>query len=247
MNRRSLSVLVLAAVALAGVQASARQNPSVDDIIAKNMQAKGGLEKMRAVQTLKQTSKMTLPGGIEGTLTMYGKRPNMTRQELTLTAIGMTVINAFDGQTAWSVNPVQGMPTPTVVTGPMGELVKEQSADMFDGPLVDYKTKGYTVALVGTETVGTRKMYHLKLTRKDLRVQHCYIDVETNLESKTTGDTPSGLAEQEMSDYRDVDGLKMPFLVRTMLGGIEQVKIQVEKIEVNAKFDDGVFKMPKGF
>jgi outer membrane lipoprotein-sorting protein len=244
MNRRSLSVLVLAAVALAGVQASARQNPSVDDIVAKNLQAKGGLEKIRAVQTLKQTSKMSLPGGIVGTLTMYGKRPNMTRQELTLTAIGMTVINAFDGQTAWSVNPMQGMATPTVVTGPMAELVKEQSD--FDGPLVDYKTKGYTVEFVGTETLGTRKVYHLKLTRKDQRVQHCYIDVETNLETKTTGETPTGLAEQEMSDYRDVDGLKMPFLVRTIFGGVEQVKIEVEKIEVNARFDDGVFKMPKG-
>ena len=78
MSRRSLVVLVLAVFALAGVRADARRQ-GVEDIIAKNLQAKGGLEKMRAVQTIKQTSHLSIAGGAEATLVIYGKRPNMTR------------------------------------------------------------------------------------------------------------------------------------------------------------------------
>ena len=117
MNRRSLIVLVLAAVALAGTRANARQNPSVDEIVAKNLQAKGGLEKLRAVTSIKQTSRLSLPGGLEATVTVYGKRPNLTRQELNVAATGQTMVSAFDGTTAWSLNPMMGASTPTVARG----------------------------------------------------------------------------------------------------------------------------------
>jgi outer membrane lipoprotein-sorting protein len=243
MNRRSMGVVVLAVFALAGVGAGAQQ--SVDDIISKNLQAKGGLEKMRAVQTLKQTSHLTIttPGGaFEATLVMYGKRPNMTRQEMSMA--GQMTVSAFDGQVAWQVSPMMGILTPTPMVGPQADALKEQSD--FDGPLVDYKTKGFTIELVGTEPVGDRKAYHLKMTGKDQRVQHCYLDVETSLEMKTVSDSPSGPIEQQLADYRDVEGMKLPFMIRSLMGGNELAKIQVEKVEINVKFDDGIFKMPKG-
>jgi outer membrane lipoprotein-sorting protein len=242
MNRRSMGALVLAVFAVAGVGAGAQQ--SVDDIIAKNLQAKGGLEKMKAVQTLKQTSHVTVmtPGGsFEATLVMYGKRPNLTRQEMNMA--GQMTVSAFDGQVAWQVSPMMGVTTPTQVTGPQADAIKEQSD--FDGPLVDYKTKGYTIELVGTEPMGDRKAYHLKLTGKDQRVQHCYVDVETSLEAKVVSESPMGPIEQQLSDYRDVDGMKLPFMIRSLVAGSEQAKIQVEKVEINVKFDDGIFKMPK--
>ena len=237
MKRRSVFVLVLAAIALAGVRAGAQQ--TVDDIIARNLAAKGGLDKLRAVQTLKQTSHLS--GAMDATLVMYGKRPNLTRQEVTFA--GKTVINAFDGQIAWVVNPLQGMASPMQMPAEQAEFIKQQAE--FDGPLVDYKTKGYTIELVGTETVDGRRAHHLKVTDKLQRVQHCYIDAESNLESKVVSESPMGALEQILSDYRDVDGLKWPFLVRTVQSGQEVAKIQVEKVEFNARFDDNIFRMPK--
>lgn len=240
MNRRSLVALVLAVVALAGARTSARQ--TVDDIIAKNLAAKGGLERMKAVQTLKQTSHVTIPGQGEMTLITYGKRPNLTRQEVVMA--GRMTIGAFDGQTAWQVDPLRGITTPAVLSGPAADAIREQSD--FDGPLVDYKAKGYTIELVGTENVSDRKAYHLRLTSKDRRVQHCYVDVATGLETRTVAESPMGSIESELSDYRDVEGLKWAFSVRTSVAGIEQGTMRVDKVELNAKFDDAIFRMPKG-
>lgn len=243
MNRRSLVVTVLAVLALAGVSTSAQQ--SVDDIIAKNLRAKGGLDKIRAVETLKQRSHLTMysPGGnFEATLVIYGKRPNMTRQEMDMA--GQMMVSAFDGQVAWQINPAMGMMTPTQIPGPQADVIREQSD--FDGPLVDYKAKGYTIDLVGTEPMGDRKVYHLKLTGKDQRVQHCYLDVETGLEAKVVTDSQIGPLEQQLSDYRDVEGLKIPFSIRSLVSGHDQAWIQVEKVEVNSKIDDAIFRMPKG-
>jgi outer membrane lipoprotein-sorting protein len=239
MNRRSVVVLVLAVVALAGARTGAQQ--SVDDIIAKNLQAKGGLEKMRAVQTIKQTSHVTIAGLGEATITTYGKRPNMTRQEMVVGT--RTAIGAFDGQVAWMVDPFRGIMTPTSLSGPQADAIKEQSD--FDGPLVDYKAKGYTIELVGTEGTGDRKTYHLKLTGKDLRVQHCYVDVATSLETRTVAETPMGPLETELSDYRDVDGLKFAFTVRSSMAGTEQGTQRVDRVELNIRLDDAMFRIPK--
>jgi outer membrane lipoprotein-sorting protein len=240
MTRRSLVVLVLAVVALAGARTSARQ--SVDDIVAKNLQAKGGLEKMRAVQTIKQTSHVNIIGLGDATITTYGKRPNMTRQEMVVA--GKTSIAAFDGQSAWMVDPVRGIMTPTVIPGPSADTIKEQSD--FDGPLVDYKAKGYSIELVGIEGAGDRRAYHLKLTSRDLRIQHCYVDVVTNLETRTVAETPMGALETQLSDYRDVDGLKFAFTVRSLMAGAEQGTQHLDKVELNVKLDDALFRIPKG-
>lgn len=239
MSRRSLVVLVLAVVALAGARTSARQ--SVDDVIAKNLEAKGGLERMRAVRSIKQTSHVTVAGMGDMTITLYGKRPNLTRQEVAMA--GKTSIGAFDGQVAWMVDPIRGMATPTTLSGPSADAIKQQ-AD-FDGPLVDYKDKGYTIELVGTEGTGDRKAHHLKLTGRDGHVQHCYVDVATGLETRTVVETPMGSFETELSDYRDVGGIKFAFTVRSLAGGVEQATQHVDKVELNVALDDAFFRMPK--
>jgi outer membrane lipoprotein-sorting protein len=219
----------------------AAQSPSVDDLVARNIQAKGGLEKLHSVQSIKQTSKISMQSG-SATLVAYGKRPNMIRQELNIA--GQTVVQAFDGSTAWTINPLQtGSNTPLVVTGPEADAMKEQ-AD-FESPLVDYKTKGYKVEFIGAETVAGKKLNHLKLTSKSQRVQHCYLDDVTGLEVKIVSETPVGMLEQEMSDYRDVNGVKVPFAIRTSSAGVTMASIAVDKVEINPVLDDALFKMPK--
>jgi len=238
MNRRhqAIAVAVLLVAALAAPAAA----QTVDEVVAKNIAAKGGLERIHAVQSMRQTGKLTLQG-METTLVIVGKRPNLIRQEMIVG--GQTNVNAFDGTTAWQMMPVMGMTAPVVVTGPMANSIKEQSD--FDGPLIDYKTKGYKLELVGTETMGDRKVYHLKLTNSTQQVQQIYIDTETNLERKMVSDSPFGPLEQELSDFRDVEGVKVPFSVRTVANGVEQMKIVVQKVEINPEIDDALFKMPK--
>jgi outer membrane lipoprotein-sorting protein len=237
MTRRALIALAWTVVVVAGVRLAAQD---LNDIVAKNVQAKGGADKLQAVQSMKQTAHVTFQG-MTGTVTVYGKRPNLVRQEIALA--GQTIVNAFDGTTAWSINPFRGSPDPVAVSGAQADDIRMQSD--FDSPLVNYKAKGYTLDFVGTETVAGKKAYHLKLTNRDGRVQHLYLDIETSLEMKIVNDTQAGAVENELSDYRDVNGLKLPFSMRTLSGGTVMGQIAVDTIEINPKVDDAIFKMPK--
>jgi outer membrane lipoprotein-sorting protein len=241
MNRRVLSVVACAAVALAGARLAAQNAAqSVDDIVARNVQAKGGADKLQAVQTMKQTAHVAFQN-ITGTITVYGKRPNLLRQEMVVG--GQKIISAFDGTTAWSVNPFMGSPDPAPITGPQAADIKVQ-AD-FDSPLVNYKAKGNELEFIGLETLGTRKVYHLKLTSPEHRVQQVYVDADTSLEIKIVADTQTGPVENELSDYREIQGLKLPFMMKTVSAGNVVAKITVDSIELNPKIDDAMFKMPK--
>jgi outer membrane lipoprotein-sorting protein len=212
---------------------------TVDELVTKNLAAKGGLERLRAVKTVRQTSRMTMQG-IEAQFTMLGKRPNLIRQQILVQ--GQTIVMAYDGAVPWMVNPLLGSTSPIVVSGPQAAMIREQSS--FDGPLVDYKERGTKVEFVGADAVDGRKAWHLRLTSKTGEVQHCYLDAATYLEMKLVSDD-MGKMEQELSDYRDVEGIKIPFRVRLMQNGVVQSEIKVDKVEFNIAVDDAAFRLPK--
>jgi outer membrane lipoprotein-sorting protein len=239
MTHRLPVILLALAAALTPVRAA--QTQTVDELLARNIQAKGGMEKLRSIQTVKQTGRLNIQG-MEGKQVVYAKRPNLLRQELTMS--GTLVVMAFDGQTPWMINPNLGAAAPIAMTGPLAEMIKDQSS--FDGPLIDYKAKGYLIDLVGPETLAGRQVYHLKLTDKARQVQHCYLDAETGLEAKLVSQNEMGQSfEQELSDYRDVEGIKVPFSIRTLSNGVQQGQITVDKVEFNVKIVDAIFKLPK--
>jgi outer membrane lipoprotein-sorting protein len=236
---RRVVVVSFSVVALLTARMAVAQ--TVDELLAKNIQAKGGMEKLRSVQTAKQTARVNFQGA-EAKQTVYAKRPNLIRQELNIA--GQLVIMAYDGQTPWMINPNLGAVAPIALTGPLAEMIKDQSS--FDGPLIDYKAKGYLIELVGPETLAGRQVHHLKLTDKMRQVQHCYLDAETGLEAKLVSQNEMGQSfEQELSDYRDVEGIKVPFSIRTLANGVQQGQITVDKVEFNVKIDDAIFKMPR--
>jgi outer membrane lipoprotein-sorting protein len=235
---RSTLVLVASTV-LSLLVACPAASQTVDELVAKNLQARGGIEKIRSVQTIKQTARLNSQG-MEIVMTMYGKRPNMTRKDLVMGP--QRILYVFDGTTAWTLNPLAGTNEPTVITGPEIEGIRQEAE--FDSPFVDYKTKGYAIEFVGTETVGARKLHHLKLTSKNGAAQECYLDAETGLEARTVSSSPMGILEEEFADYRDVQGLKMPFSVRTLQNGKPVAEIKIDKIELNGAIDDAVFRKP---
>jgi outer membrane lipoprotein-sorting protein len=239
MTRRMVSIGAAAVMLLVGAHVASAQ--TADEIVEKNLQAKGGLTKMRAMQTVKQTSHLSMQG-MDATLTMIGKRPNLMRQEILIQ--GQTIVMVFDGTAPWMVNPMLGKTDPVVVTGPQSDMIREQSE--FDGsPLINYKEKGGRLELIGTEEMNTAKVFHLKLTSKTGQVQHIYVDTTTYLDAKLVSESPMGMLEQELMDYRDVEGIKVPFHIRVKNNGVVQTEIKVDKVEFNVKVDDAMFKIPK--
>jgi outer membrane lipoprotein-sorting protein len=230
------TVVVLSAIAALFCLSTAASAQTVDEVVAKNLAAKGGLEKLKAIETIRSTGTMSAQGQ-SITIISSSKRPNMTRQEMVMA--GQTILMVFDGTHARMLNPMAG-PTPVDVPAEQVEMIKDQSD--IDGPLVDYKAKGTTIALAANETVDGKKAIHLVLSRKALPTQDVFLDGETYLEMKVTTTVPgSGTFETKFGDYRAVDGMTMPFSITTMAAGMTLSELKLDKIEINVKLDDSLF------
>ena len=234
MSRRLMPLLLFVLVGFA-VAAPAQ---TVDEVVAKNLQARGGAEALRAVQTLKMTAHFNSQG-MSLPMTLYAKRPNQTRKELSLE--GQKMLFVFDGMHAWQINPLQGSTGPVDVTGAELEAIRQESD--FDSPLLDYKARGFTVELAGSETLDDRRMEHLRVSRNGTMLD-CYLDAATGLEARTVSRTPMGELAQEFLDYRNVQGFQMPFTVRTLQNGVRVAEITFDTIQFNAPLADGLFQKP---
>lgn len=223
------------------VHASAQ---TVDELIKKNLDARGGLQKIKAVKTTRVTAKV-IQQSLEIPLVIQLKRPSMVRADVTFQ--GKSQIMAFNGQSGWKVDPFQGSPDPEKIAGDDLKEAEEQ-ADM-DGALVDYKEKGHKVELVGKEDMEGTPVYNLKLTLKNGDVRNIYLDAENYLELKIKlkRKAPGGEVEIEQyaGNYKPVNRIMHAFSVETKVKGQTVNQIVIEKIEMDVPIDDSVFKMPE--
>jgi hypothetical protein len=219
---------------------------TVDDILARNLKAKGGLDTLKAIQTLRMTGTMTIGPGMDAPFTMIFKRPNELRMDFTVQ--GMTVTQAFDGTQGWMTNPMAGAREPQLMP-PEALKAIEQQAD-FDGPLVDYRAKGHTVELIGKDKADGHDAWKLKLTLKSGEVRYYYLDAESYLEVRVEGTSNMRGVEVQnegtLGDYKEVAGVMFPHLMESgpKASAMKQ-KMVVQKIEVNLPLDDGRFRMPQ--
>jgi outer membrane lipoprotein-sorting protein len=233
----SIAASLMVALALATVG----EAQTVDEIVAKNLKAKGGAEKWKSISSVKMTGTFSTQG-MEGPMSLYAKRPNLSRQEITMN--GRKLVQAFDGTTPWMILPDSEAAREMPAT--QGESVRT-NAD-FDGPLMDYAAKGHKIVLVGKEKVGGTEVYHLKLTKKGGSVEHYYLDTESGIEVKRTVDVDAGgmkqTIETELSNFKSVDGIMIPHTMKQSVNGTPLAQMNVEKIEFNAPIEDTLFRMP---
>ena len=237
----------LLGIALCAVLAPAVMAQTVDEIIAKNIQAHGGMEKLKSVKTMRMTGKMMMGPGMEAPFSLSSKRPKMTRVEFTFQ--GMTGIQAYDGKDGWMVMPFMGKKDPEAMPEDQVKLMDDQ-ADM-DGPLVDWKEKGNKVELLGKEQVEGAEAWKIKVTKKDTTVVTMYLDAESFLEIKTEGKRKMRGTEFEgetlFGDYKEVDGIMVAHSMESgPKGSPQRQKMVFEKIEMNPPLADSLFAMPAG-
>jgi outer membrane lipoprotein-sorting protein len=217
---------------------------TVDEVIKKNIEASGGYEKLKSIQTMKSTFKF-ITQGIEGPAVVFNKRPNKFR--LNATIQGMEMVQAYDGNVAWGIFPFGGNSDPQ-------KLTEEQTKDLaenadIDGDLVDYKSKGHQVELMGKEDLEGTEVYKLKLTTKNGNVRYIYMDSEYFLPIKITSKVKQGENEYEVDtfqgDFKEVDGLLIPHSTEIKVGGNTVRQLTLEKVEINPELDDSMFTMPE--
>lgn len=238
---RKVSFLAAAALALAAVAAG----QTAEDLIQKNIEARGGLEKLRAVRSLRMTGTMSLDDEGTAPTVLEFKRPSRVRWEFTVD--GQTAIQAFDGTTAWVVMPFTGRSEPREMS-PEDRKGIQLQADI-DGPLVDAGKKGNRIELVGREKTDGRDAWKLKITSKDGEERFVFLDPKTYLQVLTVTqrkvDGQSVEIENRIGDYREVGGVKLPHSFEAAAEGVSQSQtLRFDKIEVNVPIDDARFAMP---
>jgi outer membrane lipoprotein-sorting protein len=234
-------LLIFAAVALLPAAICAQ---TVDEIIAKNIQAHGGMEKLKSVKTRRASAKFSA-GSFKADIQQVNKRPADVRMEFVIQ--GMAQVRAYDGKTGWQLNPFGGRREAELLSeDDMKELVVE--ADI-DGPLVDYKEKGHSAELMGHDSVEGTDCYKVQLTLKNGDIRTYYLDsdsyLELKLETRTFIRGAPRESETYYGDYEQVDGIYFPFAIEQgQKGDPDRVRFTVEKVEINPPVDDALFSKP---
>lgn len=236
------AVIVLATIAVLSSLAYAQ---TADELVNKNIQAKGGLEKIHAIKSIRITGKLSGGGGFAAATLQENQRPNLVRETFSLQ--GMTAVTAYDGTTGWQIQPFEGHKDPEL----MGEDdLRDLLLDAdFDGPLVDYKEKGNTVEYMGHDVVDGDDALRLKVTLKNGDIIYYFLDPDTYLEiRKEIQEFIRGSVREsvvEMGSYKPVAGVMYPYSFSQ--GSKSNPAAQtttVEKIEVNVPIEAVDFAVP---
>jgi hypothetical protein len=215
---------------------------TVEEIVAKNIEAKGGAATLKSTNTVRTVTEGTMQGASINATTS-SKRPFFFRNEAEMG--GQKMIQGFDGETFWMA--VGDMPARPLPPGPQIEALKQSS--QIDSPLLDYKEKGIKITLGDSTTTDGRKHHHLIVTPKAGPTMHYYIDAETSLESKMVIEAGEGgqnaTMELRFSDYKTVDGRTVPFTTTQYVNGTQVVQMRLQKVEFNIPLDESLFRMPK--
>jgi hypothetical protein len=238
---RKLSLF--AALAFVGTSLYAQ---TADEVISKYIAVRGGLEKIKAVKSERISGTVSFGPEAEGSFVLERQRP--LKMHMQFTVGGMTVIRVYAGQSAgWFYNPL--VPNPTVQPMTDSDLRGVFDEADFDGPFVDYKAKGNQVEFVDKEEVLGKTAYKIKLTNKFGDVGYFFFAADTNLPLKWEGERK--IADKAMpwetyySDFREVNGLKYPFVVESDSPGSEDhQKITTDKVEQNVSIDASQFAKP---
>ncbi|MFL6604764.1 MAG: LolA family protein [Steroidobacteraceae bacterium] len=239
MYRLSALVMCLGAHAALAVTA--------DELATKNVEAKGGIDKLHAIQSMRLSGRIRVEHDtIELGYVTYVKQPGSIRYEASLQ--GLTQVQAYDGTQAWQINPFQGRKDPEKLSSDDAKGLGEDAAD-FTGPLVDYKSKGYKLDYLGTEDIDGTDAHKLRVTRPNGDISTVYLDPDHFLEIRTVNrriehgvpvDTVT-----DFGDYEQVAGVYLPFAQESgPKGSSDRQKVQFDKADANPTAPATLFQFP---
>ena len=213
--------------------------PSADDILNKYITALGGQAALDKLKTKVMTGTITAGNGRTGNFQIEQAKPD--RFHITLVTPQGTIERGFNGSAGWEKGP-----------GAVQDLHDPQLAEMKAafGLFIDINLKEqFTRMNVRKDKIGDRDVFAITASTADGRRERLFFDAETGLLLRRSSavQTPLGVIPQETNfeDYRDVDGVKVPFTVRTLT--IEEGTTLTRKyteIKVNGPVEDSKFEKP---
>jgi len=221
---------------------------TADEIISQHIAARGGMERLQALKTLKRTGRLIVPGfNGELTVTEYKARPNQYRVEYTLQ--GLTAVQAWDGHEAWQIQPFQGRKDPERLSADQAKPLAN-SADI-DFPFVNYQAKGSKLFFLGTEDVDGTPAYRLRLQLASGDEIVYFIDPDSWMLIRDIQKQQIRGAEQitenDYGEYEQVQGVWVPMTEASGPKGSDASQKQqtlFDKAEGNVEVDASIFSFP---
>jgi outer membrane lipoprotein-sorting protein len=253
-SRAVLAGLISAAAPLALPAAAAGQDDTApkltaEQIVEKNVAARGGLEAWRKIRTMICTGHIATgnPSASLDSFVLEYKRPNKTRLEVE--AEHEKTVRVFDGARGWKLY-TSGSGAPTLKRYSPLELRSAHDAESFDGPLIDHQRKSIKVALDGADEVEGRKAYRLALTLPSGSKRHVWVDAQTFLDLKY--DRESHIAGGRTipvsvfyRSFQAIDGVQMPMTIETKDDdGRVTEKMTIDEVTLNPSLSDAHFGKP---
>jgi len=241
---------MLLALLLAATSAAPAKALTVDEIVARHLEARGGAKNLEALQSLEVTGKVLFGGddfSVNAEFASLRKRPDKIRTEATLQ--GLTAIDAYDGKESWSVDPFQGRRDPFRTTADEARGLG-QDADIA-GPLIGWKEKGHQVSYIGTEDVDGTAALKLRVALKGGDVAYVYLDPDYFLEIRRVTERrvrgAERVTETDFGSYVLVNGVQVPTSIESgRKGGPRTQRFTIETVEANGSADDSLFRFPAG-
>lgn len=218
---------------------------TAEEIIERYIENVGGSEIWKTVKTTKISGKISVQG-MDISYETYSKAPNKEYAESNV--MGKKIVEAFDGEQVWRINPFMGGTTPQYGTE---EESKERSKKLFENKFIDYQEKGHSIELLGQEEIDGNTCFVIKMTEKDGTESTTYIDTESYLPYMIStvisdgGDFDGTESQTYLSEYTEIDGVYMAFRSETRMNGKTTMTIVIETAEVNVDIEDSLFEMPK--
>ena len=219
---------------------------TAEELVAKNIEAKGGLANIKAITSRRVTATLTT-GGFFAQVTEEAKAPGLVRE--TYAIQGMARIRAYNGRQAWQISPFEGRKDPELMAEDSEQRDLVAAADLH-GPLVDYAAKGHTVEYLGHATVDGDDALRLKVTLKNGDIVYYYLDPDAYLEIREERQQFIRGAVHERTrtfgSYKRVNGVYMPFSIEltTPVAPNMRFVLTIEKIEANVDLPDAQFNLP---
>ncbi len=243
--RLALALAVLGSLFAATAGAAA---PSADEIIARNVAARGGADKLRALAVLKRSGRLVVPGmRMELKVVEWQTAAGDYRQDLTLQ--GLTAVQAYDGHDAWQVQPFEGRKDPARMSA--DEAKGFALAADIEGPFVRYQAKGHSVEYLGTEDVDGTPAHAIRVHLKWGDEATYWIDPDTwmvirELDRQTIRGAEQ-LVETDYGEYEKVAGVYVPMTEEQGPKGSDPARRQkyvYDTAEANVPVPPGEFEFP---
>jgi outer membrane lipoprotein-sorting protein len=204
-------------------------------VLAAYESALGGQAAARKVSSLHMRGTVEIVNAAApGVVEVFAKAPGNRAVTYTIERIG-TLRTVFDGQSGWTQVP--GGPVESAQGAVLDSL--RRNADVMRDFRLRALFKG--LALDGKTTTNGREAHVLVATPQSGKPERWHFDAQTGLLLRIEGWTVEGLpSEINFEDYRDVSGVKYPFVTREFTP-VYQMLTRIEKVEVNVPVDDSAF------